>query len=128
DVPAATVLAVLDSSGTPRVAIPALEEAIPMARAVPVRAIARTQGRAPVVVLPIPNDTARLVIHAATCVAGACRGGVAAIVTAERLTQLAAAELSAEWSLVIGAPKGREGSTGRYDRTVPLDFGEAQWQ
>jgi len=93
-----------------------------------VRAIARTQGRAPVVVLPIPNDTARLVIHAATCVAGACRGGVAAIVTAERLTQLAAAELSAEWSLVIGAPKGREGSTGRYDRTVPLDFGEAQWQ
>lgn len=127
DVPAATVLAIVDSLGRPVAAIPTLADAAPIAQAVPVRAIARLQGQAPVVVLPIPNDTARLVVHAASCVAGGCGGGVAAIISSERLMQRAANELSAAWTITIGAPRGTPPVTGASQQVVPLNIGSANW-
>lgn len=128
DVPAATVLAVLDSNGLPRVALPDIAAAEPIARAVPVRSIARVQGQAPVAVLPIPNDTARLVVHAARCEAGACRGGVAAIITSQRLLQRATNELTADWTVDIGAPRPGTSTTAAHSRIVPLDLGGPGWQ
>ncbi len=127
DVPAASVLAILDSLGTPTTAIPSLAAAKPIAQAVPVRAIARVQGQAPVAILPIPNDTSRIVIHAASCVAGACRGGVAAIITTERLLQRAANELSADWTIAIGAPRAMPPTSSTSLQVVPLNIGNINW-
>ncbi|MEO8479200.1 MAG: ATP-binding protein, partial [Gemmatimonadota bacterium] len=127
DVPAASVLAILDSLGTPTTAIPDLAASKPIGQAVPVRAIARVQGQAPVAILPIPNDTSRMVIHAASCVAGACRGGVAAIITAERLLQRAANELSGDWTIAIGAPRAAPPSSSTSLQVVPLNIGSINW-
>jgi len=127
DVPVASVLATLDSVGTPTAAIPSLLAAEPIAQAVPVRAIARVQGQAPVAILPIPNDTSRIVVHAASCVAGACRGGVAAIITAERLLQRAANELSADWTITIGAPRAPPPTSSTSLQVAPLNIGAVNW-
>lgn len=127
DVPLASALAVLDSVGVPRVAIPNRSEAAAIEAAVPVRAIARPSGQPPIAVLPVPGDTARLVIHAATCVAGACRGGVAAVVTAERLVQRAANDLSGDWTITIGAPRGPVPASTRTVQVVPLGISNVDW-
>ena len=126
DVPAASVVAVLDSNGIPTVMIPSAVDSMVLASALPVRAIQQDGVPVPVALIPLPNDTARFVIHASQCSAGACRGGVAAIVTGAGLLQRTLGERSSGWTFSVGAPRSTP-QAGEYRRFTSLELDGLGW-
>ncbi|HRP08039.1 MAG TPA: ATP-binding protein [Gemmatimonadales bacterium] len=125
DAPGIDFLALVDSVGNPMLTAPEGRDPLPIAATVPVRALGRPgSSQPPVAFLPIPNDTGRLVVHAASCVAGSCRGGVAGVVSASHLLSRATGERRG-WDFSLGAVRQRD--QGGHAVVTPVRFGELEW-
>jgi signal transduction histidine kinase len=117
DTPATEVLAIIDSSGHPTLTLPLGASVDALLATVPQRTIPLPEtGRAPVEFIAIPGDSTHLVIHAARCAAGACPGGVAAIMNAENQLQRMAVDRRG-WDFEVStgpfAPAELEDNSGR---------------
>lgn len=124
DAPGIDFVAFADSVGNPVLTAPEGRDALPVAATVPIRALGRrAASQPPVAFLSIPNDTGRLVVHAARCVAGSCPGGVAGVVSAGHLLSRATGERRG-WDFSLGAV--RRDPTG-YAVVTPVKFGELEW-
>ncbi len=127
DAPGAELLALVDSTGQPTVTLPATGRIEAVRQAVRPRAIQEPgAGRAPVAYLPIPGDSA-LVIHAARCVAGACPGGVAAVMTAEAQLQRMAADRRGWRFEIQNVPFAPEELRDRSGATAPVGVPGVDW-
>lgn len=126
DVPAARVLALIDQSGLPEAVVPAGADASAIAGTVPARAMPRVSGQTPMALLEVPGDTAHLVMHAARCTAGACRGGVAAVLDLGIINQLITGRRNADWIYDIAPPRAARRTDG-FRHYEPLQFGPHRW-
>lgn len=127
DTPGVELVALLDSAGQPVSVLPDGRDASAIAATVPPRAsgLAGT-GQGQVAFLPIPGDTGHFVIHAARCVAGACPGGVAALVRAEQLLDRAIGDRRG-WDYQIGAVPAAQ-PLGTYTQVTPLHIDGLHWR
>lgn len=125
-VPATVALALIDSTGMPTTAIPATADLAVIRSTVPPRAVhAPRAGRAPVAYLQPAEAGDQFVVHATRCRAGACKGGVAAVVTfADLATRIATNRPG--WNL-DALPPGSTPSTDGYRAAAEAAIGDVSW-
>jgi PAS domain S-box-containing protein len=127
DTPGVEYLAAIDQNGLPFATVPYTADTAAIVATVPVRAISRPSAQMPpVAVLAIPNDPNRFVIHASRCVAGACRGGVAALMTSERVLQRAAPDRRG-WIYELG-PAHSGARLRQHSVVTPVSIQGITWQ
>ncbi len=127
DTPGVEFLAMIDSTGHPFATMPYTNDTSAIIATVPVRAIRQPQAqRLPVALLPIPNDPTRFVIHAGRCSAGGCPGGVAALVSAERLLQRAAPDRRG-WLYQLGPAGASDRNRNDHEIHTPVELPGLTW-
>jgi PAS domain S-box-containing protein len=126
DTPGVDLIALLDSTGHPVAVLPDGRDAGAISAAVPPRATGRAiGGQGQAAYLRVPGDTSRFVIHAARCVAGACPGGVAALISTTRLRERAVGDRGG-WIYQLG-PTRASVPQGNNRLSTPLRIEGLNW-
>ncbi len=126
--PTVDALALIDSVGMPAEAITEDDHDLaPIVATVPARAVPRADGNTPFIAyLEVPGDSTQIVIHAAHCVADRCAGGVAAVVSPEKVNALISGTAGGGWRFAVSPPHAYQ-QIDEHVYTVPLRLGTVNW-